>query len=70
MQDTVIKQVLSTSVPFPLPKMEDEVVGSILKAGVQKKDDAASSVYLWYSWFYSGWKSDRSMMHPLAENCQ
>ena len=35
-QDTVIQQVLSTSVPIPLEKMEDEVVGSILKAYVQK----------------------------------
>ena len=31
-QDTVIQQVLSTSVPFPLPMMEDEVVGELLKA--------------------------------------
>ena len=39
-QDTVIQQVLSTSVPLPLPVMEDEVVGAILKADVQKEDDA------------------------------
>ena len=37
----MIEQVLSTSVPLPLPMMEDEVVGSILKAGVKKEDDAA-----------------------------
>ena len=46
-QDTVIQQVLSTSVPLPLPMMEDEVVGAILKAGVQKEDDAAPPVALW-----------------------
>ena len=34
--DTVIQQVLSTSVPSPLPMMEDEVTGAILKADVQK----------------------------------
>ena len=46
-QDRVIQQVLSTSVPLPLPMMEDEVVGSILKAGVQKGDDTAPPVSLW-----------------------
>ena len=46
-QDTVIQQVLSTSVPLPLPMMEDEVVGAILKAGVQKEDDVAPPVALW-----------------------
>ena len=35
-QDTVIQQVLSTSVPLPLPIMEDELAGAILKADVQK----------------------------------
>ena len=45
-QETVIQQVLSTSVPLPLPRMEDEVVGEILKADVQKEDDAAPPVDL------------------------
>ena len=35
-QDTVIKQVLSNSVPLPLPMMEDEVAGAILKSDGQK----------------------------------
>ena len=35
-QEKVIQQVLSTSVPLPLPIMEDEVVGAILNADVQK----------------------------------
>ena len=69
-QDTVIQQVLSTSVPLPLPVMEDEVVGAILKADVQKEDDADPPVALWYSWFYISCKAYRSMVHPLAENWQ
>ena len=51
-QDTVIQQVLSTSLILPLPMMEDAVVGAIVKANVQKEDDAAPPVYLWCSWFY------------------
>ena len=47
MQDTVIQQVLSTSVPLPLPMMEDEVVGTILKADTQKEDYAYPPIYLW-----------------------
>ena len=47
MQDTVIIQVLSTSVPLPLQMMENEVVGAILKADVQKDDDATPLVTLW-----------------------
>ena len=50
--------------------MEDEVVGSILKADYQKEDDAYPSVALWGSWFFRSWKSDREMMHPLVENWQ
>ena len=65
-QDTVIQQVLSTSVPLPLPMMEDEVVGEILKVDVQKEDDAAPPFVLWYSWFYRSWKVDKDMIHPLA----
>ena len=45
--DTVIKQVLSTSFPSPLSIMEDEVAEAILKAGGQKKDDAAPPFALW-----------------------
>ena len=33
---TVIQQFLSTTVPLPLPIMEDEVVDTILRADVQK----------------------------------
>ena len=69
-QDTLIQQVVSTSVPLTLPMMEDEVVGAILKADVQKEDGAAPPVALWDSWFYRSWKSDRSMMHLLAESWQ
>ena len=69
-QDTVIKKVLSTYVPLPLPMMEYEVVGATLKADVQKEDDASPYVDLWDSWFYKSWKEDRSTMHPLAENWQ
>ena len=65
-QDTMIQQVLSTSVPLPLPMMEDEVVGEVLKADVQKEDDAAHPVALWDSWFYISWKADMDMIHPLA----
>ena len=49
-KDTVIQQVLSTSVPLPLPMTEDEVVGEILKANVQKEDDATPPIALWDSW--------------------
>ena len=69
-QDTVIQQVFSTFVPLPLPMMEDEVVGAILKADVQKEDYAAPLVALWDSCFYISWKADRAMMHPLSENWQ
>ena len=34
--DTVIQKVLSTSVPPPLPMIEDDVSGAILKADGQK----------------------------------
>ena len=67
-QDTVIQQVLSTSVPLPLPMMEEELVEEILKADVQKEDDTAPPVAPWDSWLYRNWKADRAMMHPLAEN--
>ena len=46
--DTVIKKVFSTSVPPPLSIMKYEVAESILKADVQKKDDAYPPVALWY----------------------
>ena len=46
--DTVIKKVLSTSVPPPLSIMKYEVAEAILKADVQKKDDAYPPVALWY----------------------
>ena len=62
-QDTVIQQVFSTSVPLPLPMMEDEAVGAILKADVQKKDDADPPVALWDSWFYRSWKEYRAMVN-------
>ena len=65
-QDTVIQQVLSTSVSLPLPMMEDEVAGAILKSDGQKEDDMAPPVALWDSWFYISCKSDRAMMHILA----
>ena len=67
-QDTVIQQVLSNSVPLPLPMMEDEVAGAILKADGQKEDDVAPPVALWDSWFYIIWKAYRNMMHLLAEH--
>ena len=66
----MIQQVLSTSVPLPLPVMEDEVVGAILKADVQKENHAAPPVALWDSWFYKSCKADRAMINPLAENWQ
>ena len=68
--DTVIQQVFSTSVPLPLPMMEDDVAGSILKSGGQKEYDEDPPLALWYSWFYSSWKSNRSMVHSLAVNWQ
>ena len=48
-QDTLIQQVLSTSVPLPLPMMEDDVVGEILKFEGQKKYDLAPPFTLWDS---------------------
>ena len=54
--NNVIKQVLSTSVPPPLPNMEDCVVGYIVEADCQKEDDADPPVALWDSWFYRGWE--------------
>ena len=69
-QGTVIQQVFSTSVPLPLPMMDDEAVGAILKVNVQKEYDAAPPVALWDSWFYIIWKSDRAMINPRAENWQ
>ena len=69
-QGTLIQQVLSTSVPLPLPMMEDEVVGAILKTDVQKEDDADPPVALWGSWFYRSRKEDMDTIHPLAENWQ
>ena len=68
MQDTVIQQVLSTSVPLPLPMMEDEVAGAILKPDGQKEDDVPPPVALWVSWFYRSWKSYSDMMHLLVEH--
>ena len=35
------------------------MVGEVLKADVQKEDDAAHPVALWDSWFYISWKADR-----------
>ena len=67
-QDTVIQQVLSTSVPLTLPMMEDEVAGEILKANGKKEDDTPPPVALWDSWFYRNCKSDRAKLHLLAEN--
>ena len=69
-QDTVIQQVLSTSVPLPLLMMEDEFVGAILKADVQKEYYAAPPVALWDSWLYIIYKVDKAMIYPLAENWQ
>ena len=69
-RDTVIQKVLSNSVPSPLTMMEDEVSGAILKADGKKEDDAATPDALWDSWTYISWKSDRAMVHQLAENCQ
>ena len=43
--DTVIQQVLSTSVPLPLPIMEDEVDGEILKSDSQKEDYDADVLF-------------------------
>ena len=51
-QDTVIKQVLSTLVPLNLPTMEYEMAGAILKADGQNEDDASPPVVLWDSCFY------------------
>ena len=62
-QNTVIQKVLSTSMPSSLPMMENEVVGAILKADVQKEDDADPTVALWYSWIYISWKADRYMVN-------
>ena len=45
--DTVLKQLFSTSVPSPLPIMEDEAARAILKAVGQKEDDASPSFALW-----------------------
>ena len=70
MKDTLIQNVLLTSMSLPLPMMEDKVVGAILKADAHKEDDAAPPVALWDSWFYRNWKADRAMIHPLAENWQ
>ena len=69
-QDTVIQQVLSTSVTLPLPIMEDVVFVAILKANIQKEDYTDPNVALWDSRFYRIWKTDRAMMHPLAGNWQ
>ena len=67
-QDTVIQKVLSTSVPLPLPIMQDEAIGDILNADVQKKYDADPPAALWDSCFYRSWKVDRAMIQPLTEN--
>ena len=48
--------------------MEDDTTGEILKADVQKENDAAPPVALWDSWFYRSWKAYRAIVHPLAEN--
>ena len=47
--------------------MEDELVGAILKSDVQREDDTAPPVALWYLWFCISWKADRSMMHLLEK---
>ena len=64
----MIQKVLSTSVPPPLPMMEDDVSGSILKSDGEKEEDAGPPVFLWYSWLYTVWKADKGMVHPLADN--
>ena len=64
-QDTVIQQVLSISVPSPLPMMEDEAKGDILKSDGQKENDADPTVALWDSWFYRSFKAYRAMLYPL-----
>ena len=46
-QGTVIQQVLSNYVPLPSTITEDELVGAILKADVQKEDDEDPPVALW-----------------------
>ena len=50
--------------------MKYDVVGEILKADVQKEDDAAPPVSLWGSCFYRSCKEDRAMIHLLAEYWQ
>ena len=45
-KDIMIQQFLSTSVPLPLTMMQDELFGKLLKANVQKEDDAAPPVAL------------------------
>ena len=67
-RDTVIQQVLLTSVPPPFPTMEYNVTVAILKYYGQKEDDAAPPVALWYSWLYRGWKADMGMVNPLLYN--
>ena len=69
-QYTVIQQLFSTSVPLPLPMIDYDVFEEILKFDVQKEDDAVPTVTLWDSWFYISWKSDRDMIHPIAEKWQ
>ena len=64
--DTVIQQLFSTSVPSPLPMMEYEVAGVILKPDGHKEGDADPPVALWGLWFYRSFKVDRVMVHPLA----
>ena len=68
--DTVIQQVLSTSVTPSLTMTEDDMEGSILKSDGQKEDDAAPLISLWYSWFYRSWKANRAMVQSLTENWQ
>ena len=51
-KNTVIQQVLLTSLPLPLPMMEDEVDGAVLKADGKKEDYVAPPFALWDSWFY------------------
>ena len=43
----MIQQVLSTSVPQPLPMMEDDLEGAILKDNDQELDNATPPVSLW-----------------------
>ena len=69
-QDTVIQQVLSTSISLPLPMIEDEVSGETLRPDVQEGDDASLQLAHWDSWLFRSWKSYWDIMYLLEENWQ